>query len=311
MTSSKSVMKVRNILILGVALLVSSCSTTRKSAQYVDVKPQVTSYPTVADLHVSSNRVSKTMTWKWNPFNTTSLAQKKVNLKADIIREAEADILVEPEYVQRTTWGNLGGGSLTISGYPAKLDNFRNATAEDIAAIKAAGILYGNNKSKDGNLFILLDTQDVNGVIIGKVPTSESSSTDKNETADASDDTSEMITSASEASGTTPAASETSVAKATPSSSKTAAGKSDYIGYDTVSKTRYLRTMAKEYYGNAELWPYIYEENRHKLGDPDRIRPGSSVKIPKLDKYGVNPNNPADIEKAKRLGREIYSRYGK
>lgn len=84
---------------------------------------------------------------------------------------------------------------------------------------------------------------------------------------------------------------------------------SDKRVFDTISRTRYLTTMAKQHYGNFHLWPYIYIENRDFLGHPDRIRPGTKVVIPPLSKYGVNPNNPADIEKAKKLGVEIYSKY--
>ena len=84
---------------------------------------------------------------------------------------------------------------------------------------------------------------------------------------------------------------------------------SDQKQYDTITKTRYLTTMAKDHYGNFNLWPYIYKENEAFLGHPDRIRPGTQVVIPPLSKYGVDPSNPTDIAKAKRLGVEIYSRY--
>lgn len=81
--------------------------------------------------------------------------------------------------------------------------------------------------------------------------------------------------------------------------------------YDTVTTTRYLTTLAKEHYGNFNLWPYIYEENKNILGHPDRIRPGTKVVVPPLSKYGVDPNSPADIAKAKELGVQIYARYNK
>lgn len=84
---------------------------------------------------------------------------------------------------------------------------------------------------------------------------------------------------------------------------------SDRPVYDTIGKTRYLTTMAKDHYGNFNLWPYIYEENKSFLRHPDRIRPGTQVVVPNLSKYGVDPNNKKDIEKAKALGVEIYSRY--
>lgn len=84
---------------------------------------------------------------------------------------------------------------------------------------------------------------------------------------------------------------------------------SDEAVYDTITKTRYLTTMAKEHYGNYNLWPYIYEENKAMLGHPDRIRPGTRVVVPSLSKYNVDPKNPEDIKKAKSKGIEIYSRY--
>lgn len=86
---------------------------------------------------------------------------------------------------------------------------------------------------------------------------------------------------------------------------------SDALVYDTVSTTRYLTTIAKTHYGNYNLWPYIYEENKAILGHPDRIRPGTPVVIPNLSKYGVDPQNAADVEKAKKLGVAIYAKYGK
>lgn len=81
------------------------------------------------------------------------------------------------------------------------------------------------------------------------------------------------------------------------------------VKWDTIGKTRYLTTMAKEHYGNYHLWPYIYEENKSILGHPDRIKPGTRIRIPDIKKYGVDPNNPEHIKRAKRLGVEIYARY--
>lgn len=79
--------------------------------------------------------------------------------------------------------------------------------------------------------------------------------------------------------------------------------------YDTITDTRYLTTVAKEHYGNYHLWPYIYKENSKILGHPNRIRPGTRIVVPDLKKYGVDASNPRDIERAKKLGAEIYSRY--
>ena len=86
---------------------------------------------------------------------------------------------------------------------------------------------------------------------------------------------------------------------------------SDEVVYDTISLTRFLTTMAREHYGNYHLWPYIYEENSKILGHPDRIRPGTRVVIPSMEKYNINPDDPECIKQAKRKGVEIYSRYKK
>lgn len=90
---------------------------------------------------------------------------------------------------------------------------------------------------------------------------------------------------------------------------KVATRPSDEIIKDVIGPQNYLTTMAQRHYGNFNLWPIIYEENKKILGHPDRIKPGTAVVIPPLSKYGLDPNNPVDIKKAKQKGLEIYSRY--
>lgn len=77
---------------------------------------------------------------------------------------------------------------------------------------------------------------------------------------------------------------------------------------DKITKRRYLTTMAREYYGNYHLWPYIYDYNKG-LGHPDRIRPGTKIKVPTAETLGIDPTDPAVIRKAKARGIEIYKRY--
>lgn len=86
---------------------------------------------------------------------------------------------------------------------------------------------------------------------------------------------------------------------------------SDTPVYDTIRPNSGLGVMARKHYGNYHFWPYIYKENEKILGHPDRITPGTRVVIPALSKYGVNPKNPDDLAKAKRLDAEIYARYRK
>lgn len=84
----------------------------------------------------------------------------------------------------------------------------------------------------------------------------------------------------------------------------------DKTRYDKISKTRYLTTMAREYYGNYNLWPYIYDANKG-LGHPDRIRPGTKIRIPSTEELGIDPTDPVAIRKAKNRGVQIYNQYRK
>lgn len=54
-------------------------------------------------------------------------------------------------------------------------------------------------------------------------------------------------------------------------------------GYDrtyTVVAGDTLSHIAQRFYGKASRWPAIFEANRDKLSDPDRIHPGQVLRIP-------------------------------
>mgnify|MGYP000967651909 FL=1 len=50
----------------------------------------------------------------------------------------------------------------------------------------------------------------------------------------------------------------------------------------TVEKGDNLSTIAKRFYGRQD-WKRIYDANRDQLDDPDRIKPGQVLKIPRDD----------------------------
>ncbi len=83
------------------------------------------------------------------------------------------------------------------------------------------------------------------------------------------------------------------------------------LATDTVGRTRFLTTMARKYYGEMLFWVYIYEANKEKLGNPNLVKPGTSVTIPDLRQYGVDGNDSANIEIAKLKAIEIYAPYQK
>lgn len=79
--------------------------------------------------------------------------------------------------------------------------------------------------------------------------------------------------------------------------------------YDTITKSRFLTTMSRKYYGRMEYWVYIYLENADHLGHPDRIAPGTRVKIPPIEKYATAVTDSANLADAQSRAIEIYSRY--
>lgn len=80
-----------------------------------------------------------------------------------------------------------------------------------------------------------------------------------------------------------------------------------YLAIDTVTPNRYLTTMSRQYYGDYRFWVYIYEENKDKISNPDRINPGTTVVIPRKEKYGIDQNDKESLAQAERKSREIQA----
>ncbi|ADQ79316.1 histone family protein DNA-binding protein [Paludibacter propionicigenes WB4] len=74
-----------------------------------------------------------------------------------------------------------------------------------------------------------------------------------------------------------------------------------FIATETVKPNGRLTIMAKRYYGSKDFWVYIYEANKDRIPDPDRISEGTQIRIPKLDHRLIDPANPRCIKKAKEL----------
>ena len=56
---------------------------------------------------------------------------------------------------------------------------------------------------------------------------------------------------------------------------------SDLLAEEKVGIGDMLSTFAQRHYGDADLWPEIYEANRDRILDPDEIIPGLEVRIPR------------------------------
>lgn len=53
-----------------------------------------------------------------------------------------------------------------------------------------------------------------------------------------------------------------------------------YTQYHVVKKGDTLSKIAREYYGDANLYPQIFEANRDILKDPNKIQIGQKLRIP-------------------------------
>ena len=86
-----------------------------------------------ADLIISETSVSKSATWVTGLFSRTDLEQRKTNLINQLCREVGADVLVDPQFTYSKRF--LGGGKLTVRGYPAKYKSFAPLTDEQIDSL--------------------------------------------------------------------------------------------------------------------------------------------------------------------------------
>ena len=75
----------------------------------------------------------------------------------------------------------------------------------------------------------------------------------------------------------------------------------NYLAIETFQVGSRLTLLALKYYGSKDFWVYIYEANKDVIKNPDNISVGTKIKIPKLDKNLIDPNNAKCIQKAKEL----------
>lgn len=138
----------RQLKVLTIALMVmlgiTSCSSYTKTSTTATVDASAYAL-TVADVDVKTTRVTRTASWDFNPFSRESIENRRSGLIAEVVAEENCDILIDPEYTIKRTFLGLGGGSVTVSGYPAKFINFHKPTPPELEAIK---VVKDNNQPK-------------------------------------------------------------------------------------------------------------------------------------------------------------------
>lgn len=112
-------------------LLLYSCSTVQSgTSKTMDiVGTGVIHKPVIADLNVSQEKVSKTMTFT----NMQSLEIAKNTVVRELLKEKNADVLVEPTFDSTTKNGST---ELTVYGWTATYKNFRQVEEKDLKVLE-------------------------------------------------------------------------------------------------------------------------------------------------------------------------------
>ena len=78
-----------------------------------------------------------------------------------------------------------------------------------------------------------------------------------------------------------------------------------FIGTEVVGKDSRLTWVAYKYYGNKDLWVFIYEANRDVIKHPNLVKPGQELRIPALDAQYTDLTNP----ELRKLLDELSAKY--
>ena len=62
-----------------------------------------------------------------------------------------------------------------------------------------------------------------------------------------------------------------------------------------------LTLISQKYYGHKDFWVYIYEANKEKIQNPDKVEVGTLVRIPKLNPELINLDNSETLVYARKL----------
>lgn len=79
----------------------------------------------------------------------------------------------------------------------------------------------------------------------------------------------------------------------------------EFIANEFITAGSRLAWMSKKYYGLSDFWVYIYEANRDRFDDPDKIPVGALIHIPKLDARLIDKTNKRCVDNAKKL-HDVY-----
>lgn len=124
-------MKTQIFTLALLTLVATSCKTIKSgTAKTIDISGVgVIHKPVIADLEVSQEKTSKTMTLK----SMESLESAKNEIIRDLLNENSADLFVEPKFKSVTKNGKT---ELTVTGWLAYYKNFRMINESDLKLLE-------------------------------------------------------------------------------------------------------------------------------------------------------------------------------
>lgn len=78
-----------------------------------------------------------------------------------------------------------------------------------------------------------------------------------------------------------------------------------YIDTATLREGSRLTLLALKYYGHKDFWVYIYQANRDIITNPNDIKTGTRLRIPKMPEHLVDPNSTEALQYARQLKDEL------
>lgn len=139
------------LMLLGIAMIMASCTTTLKTAKTAETSAQLLS-ATVADLEVSPERITYTLVPKKSIRRAGLANVKRAAEQEALAKYGNADVLVDAEYIiSKSNFGIFWNKveSVTVSGHPAKYKNFRSLN-DSVWCNPAFRVGYKNDANKGG-----------------------------------------------------------------------------------------------------------------------------------------------------------------
>lgn len=124
-------------------------TVAESSSTFLEPSPSIITTPLVADIKILGEKISYVEPDALKIFPLTNfqqLPQLRSIIVARATRAYNADLLVGVSFDMQTT--ENGELKVTVTGYPAKYNNFRNATYEEVRSVYLAKLATKNDEQR-------------------------------------------------------------------------------------------------------------------------------------------------------------------